>query len=148
MATRALNQFDKERTYDVEELDRLTKRAEADILARREELKFEFEKEKFRYTEEKKITTEKVSKATKREADFWSAISAGLNELQQGENWGNVWNKIHQRFPEIPNETIDSALGTSWREYGAFQEFIGKKGADAGINISSDMIKDALTTGE
>ena len=70
---------------------------------------------------------------TKREKDFWSSIDRGVNELQQGEVWGNVWNRIKARFPEMANETIDNALGTAWREPGAFQQFRQQKGSTSSL---------------
>lgn len=57
---------------------------------------------------------------------FWSAINAGKNELQQGEPWGNVWNRIKSQFPNASNQEIDNALGISWRLPGAYQSFKDK----------------------
>lgn len=58
---------------------------------------------------------------------FWAAIDRGRNELQQGETWGNVWNRIKAEFPEVANKTIDDALGMSWREQGAFHKWLAQK---------------------
>jgi hypothetical protein len=57
---------------------------------------------------------------------FWSAITSGKNELQQGEPWGNVWNRIKQQFPNASDTEIDNALGVSWRLPGAYQSFKDK----------------------
>jgi len=57
---------------------------------------------------------------------FWSQIDSAKNELQQGEPWGNVWNRVKMQFPTVNNSDIDKALGTDWREPGAYQEFKGK----------------------
>ena len=61
--------------------------------------------------------------------DFWTVIDKGKNELQQGESWGNVWNRVKAQFPNKSNAEIDNALGTSWREPGAYEKF---KGDDTG----------------
>ena len=61
------------------------------------------------------------------ETAFWSAIDKAKNELQQGEVWGNVWNRVKNQFPKVDNAQIDNALGTSWREPGAYQKFLSGK---------------------
>lgn len=57
---------------------------------------------------------------------FWTAINRGVNDLQQGIVWGEVFNRIKQQFPNVPNSQIDNALGTSFREPGAFEAFKAK----------------------
>ena len=59
---------------------------------------------------------------------FFGEIDSGVNELQQGREWGEVWDRIKLQFPTVPSNVIDKALGTQWREAGAFQEFQAKKG--------------------
>jgi hypothetical protein len=63
---------------------------------------------------------------------FWSEVDAGKNELQQGEPWSNVWNRIKLQYPDVPDETIDQALGTSWREPGAYQTWAASKAVGGG----------------
>ena len=75
---------------------------------------------------------------------FWSRIDAGKNELQQGEPWGNVWNRIKQQFPGVSNAEIDNALGTSWREAGAFEKFKGGGKEEVAEFITTDYIKNNL----
>lgn len=74
-------------------------------------------------TEEKPLYTEK---------DFYSAIDRGKTDLQQGESWGNVWNRIKQQFPNMSNDIIDNALGVSWREPNAYQNWVAMKKASGG----------------
>jgi hypothetical protein len=45
------------------------------------------------------------------ESKFWSQINIAKNELQQGEPWGNVWNRIKAQFPSVNNSIIDTSLG-------------------------------------
>lgn len=61
------------------------------------------------------------------EKAFDSAISDGIKQLQSGENWGTVWERIHARFPDVPGVLIDQGLGTEWREAGAFERLEQKK---------------------
>lgn len=61
---------------------------------------------------------------------FWNSINKGVNELQQGEDWGNVWQRIKMQFPSVSDGKIDQALGTSWREGGAYEAYKSKKGGD------------------
>jgi len=63
------------------------------------------------------------------EKDLYSAIDKGKTDLQQGEDWGNVWNRIKQQFPDVSNDIIDNALGVSWKEPNAYQNFVAKKKA-------------------
>ncbi len=72
-------------------------------------------------------------------SNFFKRIDAGKTDLQQGEDWGNVWNRIKNEFPDVPNEVIDENLGTSWREYGAYQEFKAKgRASNAPVDSSAD----------
>jgi len=43
--------------------------------------------------------------------EFYSRTSTSINELQQGADWGTIWNRIKMEFPNISNEQIDTALG-------------------------------------
>ncbi len=43
--------------------------------------------------------------------DFYSYTSTMLNELQAGSDWGSIWNKVKQRYPNASNQDIDTALG-------------------------------------
>ncbi|QGH73339.1 MAG: adenosylhomocysteinase [Siphoviridae sp. cttb18] len=63
---------------------------------------------------------------------FWGVVDKARNELQQGETWGSVWNRVKAQFPNLDNKAIDTALGggvdaegnpTGWAKPGAFQEF-------------------------
>jgi len=70
------------------------------------------------------------------DSKFWTVIDKMKNELQQGESWGNVWNRVKAQFPEVSDTTIDNALGgkwdatagekgegTGWAQRGAYQAF-------------------------
>ena len=61
------------------------------------------------------------------QAKFESAISDGIKQLQSGSQWGEVWQRIHLLFPDAPPELIDSLLGTSWRQPGAYQAYQANK---------------------
>lgn len=77
----------------------------------------------------------KVGKATKSTGNnsggmstkFWEEVDAAKNELQQGEPWGSVYGRLKLQFPDASNETIDQALGTQWREPGAYQAWVKSK---------------------
>lgn len=58
---------------------------------------------------------------------FEKAISDGIKQLQGGSQWGEVWNRIKTLFPDAPPELIDSLLGTSWRQPGAYQQYQATK---------------------
>ena len=60
---------------------------------------------------------------------FWTAVSSGVASLKKGEDWGTVWNRVHTQFPDVSSEVLDNALGTTWREQGAYQNF-QKSGID------------------
>jgi len=68
----------------------------------------------------------------KQEKAFDSAVSDGIAQLQKGEDWGTVWNRIYTKFKGIGSDedlvlAIDSGLGTSWREGGAFEKYKTKQ---------------------
>ena len=74
--------------------------------------------------------------AAKQEAAFDSAVADGIAQLQKGENWGTVWNRIHARFPDVPSILIDSGLGTDWQQGGAYEAYAAKtKSSGQTINI-------------
>lgn len=58
---------------------------------------------------------------------FWSVVDKGKTELQQGETWGNVFNRVKAQFPSVPDAKIDNALGVSWKEPGAYQKWVAQK---------------------
>lgn len=58
---------------------------------------------------------------------FEKAIADGIKQLQGGSQWGEVWNRIKTLFPDAPPELIDSLLGTSWRQPGAYQAYQANK---------------------
>ncbi len=66
---------------------------------------------------------------TTSDSKFWAAAQSEIGNLQKGEPWGTVWNRLKTRFPNIPAETIDAALGgsgkeqTGWAKPGAFDEW-------------------------
>ena len=76
---------------------------------------------------------------TKINDKFFAIIDKGKNDLQQGETWGNVWNRIKQQFPNKSNAEIDNALGGGikngvpygWARPGAFKEFKQQGGGTA-----------------
>ena len=76
------------------------------------------------------IAEEAKEEEGKTDKDFWSAIDRGKNELQQGESWGNVFNRIKAEFRDAPDSMIDAGLGTSWREEGAYTKFKGQAGPE------------------
>lgn len=59
----------------------------------------------------------------KQEQAFNSAVDDGISQLKEGESWGTVWTRIKTEFPEVPDIVIDDALGVSWREGGAYEEY-------------------------
>jgi hypothetical protein len=58
---------------------------------------------------------------------FWSAVKTANASLKKGEDWGTVWNRMNLQFPTVAPEQLDVALGTEWREEGAFEEFKQKQ---------------------
>lgn len=54
---------------------------------------------------------------------FTEATQNAINELQSGTPWGAAWGRIKALYPDVPNETIDAALGTQWKEAGAYQRY-------------------------
>ena len=61
--------------------------------------------------------------------EFWTQATSAKNELQQGEPWSSVWNKLKLQFKNVSDETIDTALNKEfWAKSGAFQEWKKSKG--------------------
>jgi len=42
---------------------------------------------------------------------FNNDVKIGKNALEGGKKWGEVWNEIKDKYPSVPNSTIDNALG-------------------------------------
>ena len=66
------------------------------------------------------------------EKAFDSAISDGIAQLQKGEDWGTVWDRIWAKFKGTGSDedlilAIDTGLGTSWRESNAYQKYRSKQ---------------------
>ncbi|MEA1909952.1 MAG: hypothetical protein U9M89_02945, partial [Patescibacteria group bacterium] len=51
-----------------------------------------------------------------RDNKFWQEIDNGIKRLEQGVDWGQVWERIRSQFPEMTNEEIDQALGGGTRD--------------------------------
>lgn len=73
-----------------------------------------------------------TTKEKTQEKDFDTAIGTGIAQLQRGEDWGTVWNRIYTKFKGIGSDedlilAIDSGLGTSWREGGAYETYKTKQ---------------------
>lgn len=71
----------------------------------------------------------------KQQRAFDEAIETGMAQLQKGESWGTVWNRIYTKFKGIGSDedlrlAIDSGLGTSWREGGAYERYKAKQSGD------------------
>jgi len=77
---------------------------------------------------------------------FNAAAQKGINQLQKGEPWGTVWNRLKQQFPDMENRFLDVALGgsvapgagqmsfaegespyTGWATPGAYEEWKGSQ---------------------
>lgn len=48
-------------------------------------------------------------------------LKAGRADLASGIPWGDVFDRIKTKYPTLPNSTLDSQLGTSWRQGGAYE---------------------------
>jgi len=73
---------------------------------------------------------------------FWTVTASAKNELQQGEPWRSVWNRVKAQFPNVKDADIDNALGGGtyfegptgktvswgWAKPGAYQEFKNQNG--------------------
>ncbi len=57
------------------------------------------------------------------EKAFDSSIQNGIGQLQKGESWGTVWNRVKSMFPDVPDVLIDYGLGLEWKEGGAYETF-------------------------
>jgi len=93
------------------------------------------------------------------EVRFWSEVDSAKNELQQGENWGSVWNRIKLQFPGVEDSTIDNALGGGtkmvnydgksklehwgWAKPGAYEEF-KRSGTSGGGRATEEDIFNSL----
>lgn len=80
------------------------------------------------------VSTPKPDKTTtdKQEAAFDADIKQGIAYLQNGEDWGNVWNRIYTKYKGIGDDAdvraaIDAGLGVGWRESGAYQAYKAKQ---------------------
>lgn len=79
----------------------------------------------------KASSTGSSSASSKEEAAFDSAVQTGISQLQKGESWGTVWNRIKVMFPDVPDILIDYGLGLEWRESGAYEAFKTKQAGGA-----------------
>jgi hypothetical protein len=88
------------------------------------------------------------------DSKFWALVDRAKNELQQGETWGSVYNRIKAQYPNVPNATLDMALGgsapeggeaTGWAKTGAYQEWsAGKKlPTESSSTPGGDILSDA-----
>ncbi|MDQ5987389.1 MAG: hypothetical protein CSYNP_03129 [Syntrophus sp. SKADARSKE-3] len=59
--------------------------------------------------------------------EFNTAVKEGIANLQKGEQWGTVWNRIKAKFPNAKDSDIDVALGPEWKEGGAFENWKSKQ---------------------
>ncbi len=57
---------------------------------------------------------------------FNSALNRGRSDLERGYDWGQVWNRIKNQFPDVSNDQIDNGLGLEWKKAGAFERFKNK----------------------
>lgn len=84
------------------------------------------------------------SSGDKEEAEFDKWVRQGIDDLRSGDSWGIVWNRIKNRFPDVPNELIDVGLGGSggnagteddygWASGGAYENW--KTKTDATYNL-------------
>jgi hypothetical protein len=71
-------------------------------------------------------TGTKDTTAATQEKAFDAAISDGISQLQKGESWGTVWQRVHARFPDVPALLIDTGLGTEWQKAGAYESWAQK----------------------
>lgn len=67
------------------------------------------------------------------EEEFYSVIKNSIKDLQRGEDWGNVWDRVKMQFGSVPDNIIDNMLGVSWREKGAYEKFKAKGKIGGGI---------------
>lgn len=82
-----------------------------------------------------KQTGSGTSSDDKQQKAFDEAVETGIAQLQKGESWGTVWNRIYTKFKGIGDDedlrlAIDSGLGTSWREGGAYERYKSKQSGD------------------
>lgn len=48
------------------------------------------------------------------------SVKRALTRLEAGEDWGPVWTTLRQQYPAVADQAIDEALGTTWRDPGAY----------------------------
>lgn len=60
------------------------------------------------------------------DSKFWSQVNVSINELEQGKNWGEVWNRLKAQFPNVSNSVIDNALGGGMKNESYFEGPTGK----------------------
>jgi len=71
---------------------------------------------------------------------FRAQVNTSVNNLQEGETWGTVFDRMKQLFPEVPNDLIDSSLGGfeyngkqwKWNEGGAWEAWKAKTKTTSG----------------
>src|SRR3990167_7095316 len=94
-----------------------------------------------------------TSRGEKADREFDSAIVDGMSQLQLGEEWGPVFNRIKAKYPHRANEEIRTALGPQWEQPGEYERFRAKQertkttGANAkmetmkkiGVNVISEL---------
>lgn len=80
------------------------------------------------------------SRVDRANSELDSAIASGISQLQNGEPWGVVWNRIKARFPLAKDEEIDSRLGTEWKQAGAYEAFKGRQ-SEAKQSLSAERMK-------
>lgn len=69
---------------------------------------------------------------------FSSATQQAINELQSGTPWSSAWNRVKTLYPNIPDATIDNALGTQWRDPGAYENYAKSLQQFRGTGNSND----------
>lgn len=58
---------------------------------------------------------------------FEAQVQKAVTDLQQGESWGTVFNRMKTFFPTVSDAQIDMALGKDqWSQPGAYEKFKGK----------------------
>ena len=65
-------------------------------------------------------------------------VKSAIGRLTNGEPWGTVWTALKTRFPTVTDYQVDVALGTTWREPGAFEAY--RKRQEAVKGSSSEYV--------
>lgn len=61
-------------------------------------------------------------------SSFKTETNRARAELAAGRtNWGSAFTRIKSMFPGMDDSQIDAALGTEWREPGAYESFAGRQ---------------------